>query len=220
MHGPTPQALVWTLGLLVAAAVCDMFDGAAARAWGVADVEGRALDGVCDAVSFGVAPALALALVGMEAGQPGLLAAAPLHLAAILVRLARVTARSAKPGPSSILFKGLPGPMAALTLVGALVMGAAPRPDLMPTTLLACLSGVISVMMLSPVMWPHARGIARLVAAQSATDRNLGASLLAGVFFAVYASVGPVTALVAGSLAYILSGPTVARRIMAVSARA
>lgn len=57
--------------LVFAAAVFDVFDGLAARALGGGSPLGAQLDSLADLVSFGVAPAFALFLTGLQPSGPG-----------------------------------------------------------------------------------------------------------------------------------------------------
>ncbi|KAA3605675.1 MAG: phosphatidylcholine/phosphatidylserine synthase [Planctomycetota bacterium] len=125
-----PELLMYAGWLMVIAALFDGIDGKVARlTQGTSDL-GAQLDSLCDAVTFGVAPAmLARGLVllegpGMELRMhPRLLVVTPiLYACCAVLRLARFNAedQGAEAGESDRSFIGLPSPAAAavpITLV-------------------------------------------------------------------------------------------------------
>ncbi|MDP7080911.1 MAG: CDP-diacylglycerol--serine O-phosphatidyltransferase [Candidatus Undinarchaeales archaeon] len=101
-------------GLIFLAAVFDFLDGALARAT-APNPFGKELDSLCDAVSFGLAPAALVFFQGPTA--PLYYLAAPLiYLAGAIFRLARFNVTTQKN------FTGIPSPVAALTAT-ALTLG-------------------------------------------------------------------------------------------------
>ena len=103
--------------LIIAAMVFDTFDGAAARLFKSTGRFGAELDSLCDAVSFGAAPAFLLLQLG-----PGwdyailhrlLAAVATLYLLCTILRLARFNVESIEGTGSAKRFRGLPSPAAA-----------------------------------------------------------------------------------------------------------
>ena len=97
---------------VVLAAVLDYLDGRVAKASGASNAFGRELDSLSDAVSFGVAPALAslaIAPKNLEMVQVG---AALVFVWAALVRLARFNLYAGQGK-----YYGLPAPAAAVILV-------------------------------------------------------------------------------------------------------
>ena len=98
--------------LLLCGTVLDTADGPVARRWGGSPL-GAPLDNLADCVTFGVAPAVALAVLASSGATPvenGLLVVGALvYVAGALLRLADFSAvRHDQPG-----FTGLPSPLAA-----------------------------------------------------------------------------------------------------------
>jgi CDP-diacylglycerol--serine O-phosphatidyltransferase len=147
--GPTPEATdAWyfTLGayLILAAMVFDALDGAVARLSRTSTPFGAQLDSLCDAISFGAAPAFLLLRLGLEWEKPlirqGVAAVAALYMACAILRLARFNIESAleakrprgqttggeEPAPVNQpkRFKGLPSPAAAGCVASLAVLRA------------------------------------------------------------------------------------------------
>jgi CDP-diacylglycerol---serine O-phosphatidyltransferase len=105
--------------LIVAAMLFDALDGYVARLTKTASKFGGELDSLCDAISFGAAPAYLLLHLGPSAEAHLLMARlvpaiAVLYLVCVLLRLARFNVTSNLPDPSfHKRFQGLPSPAAA-----------------------------------------------------------------------------------------------------------
>jgi CDP-diacylglycerol--serine O-phosphatidyltransferase len=105
--------------LIIAAMIFDGLDGYVARLTKTASKFGGELDSLCDAVSFGVAPAYLLLHLGPGADARGLLARlvpaiAVLYAVCAWLRLARFNVSSNVPDPAAHKrFQGLPSPGAA-----------------------------------------------------------------------------------------------------------
>jgi CDP-diacylglycerol---serine O-phosphatidyltransferase len=108
--------LMAAAGFIVLAAVFDVFDGAVARLTKSTSEFGGELDSLCDAVSFGVAPAFMLykAYFQMQ-GDLGVALASLPALAGVL-RLARYNVQSAGASDKRY-FRGMPIPAGALVLI-------------------------------------------------------------------------------------------------------
>lgn len=103
--------------LLVAAMICDAFDGRVARMTRTESEFGIQLDSLADAVSFGVAPAFLLYHWGMaELGLLGVFVAA-CYVACAVMRLARFNVLASQDNETKRYFLGLPTPLAAGTVV-------------------------------------------------------------------------------------------------------
>ena len=103
------------------AAIFDMLDGLTARLINAASELGAELDSLCDAVSFGVAPAFMLYKVHFyQLGDIGVLLAALPALGGVL-RLARFNVLLST-FEDKLYFRGMPIPSAALTIVSYLVL--------------------------------------------------------------------------------------------------
>jgi CDP-diacylglycerol--serine O-phosphatidyltransferase len=103
--------------LILAAMVFDALDGSFARLFQAAGRFGAELDSLCDAVSFGAAPAFLLLQLGPTWDWPllhRLLAAvATLYLMCAILRLARYNVEAIEGIGSGKRFRGLPSPAAA-----------------------------------------------------------------------------------------------------------
>ena len=103
--------------LVLAAMVFDAMDGYFARLFKAAGRFGAELDSLCDAISFGAAPAFLLLQLGPGWSQPHLhqvlAAVAALYLMCTILRLARYNVESAEGVGSGKRFRGLPSPAAA-----------------------------------------------------------------------------------------------------------
>jgi CDP-diacylglycerol--serine O-phosphatidyltransferase len=105
---------------IIIGAVFDMLDGVMARLINSTSEFGVELDSLCDAVSFGVAPAFMLYKAHFfQYGDSGILYASLPALAGI-VRLARFNIQI-ETFEDKMYFKGLPIPSAALTIISYIV---------------------------------------------------------------------------------------------------
>jgi CDP-diacylglycerol--serine O-phosphatidyltransferase len=103
--------------LILGAMVFDGLDGYAARLSKTASDFGGQLDSLCDAISFGVAPAFLLLRMGQDWELPvmrqALAVIATLYMACAILRLARFNVENTPDPASHKRFKGLPSPGAA-----------------------------------------------------------------------------------------------------------
>jgi CDP-diacylglycerol--serine O-phosphatidyltransferase len=104
--------------LILVAMIFDVLDGYAARRARCATEFGGQLDSLCDAISFGAAPAFLLLRLGQVwEGQPVVAKTvaiiAGLYLACAVLRLARFNTENTPDPASHKRFKGLPSPAAA-----------------------------------------------------------------------------------------------------------
>lgn len=116
------------LALIGIAAVLDALDGRIARMLGASSKMGEQLDSLCDAVNFGVTPALVtyFTLFGRETGavQDWTWMACVIYTAAIVLRLARFNTLledEDRPAFHKEFFVGVPAPAAALLSMAPLV---------------------------------------------------------------------------------------------------
>lgn len=133
--------------LIGCGALCDVADGIVARAtW--ASRLGDHLDGMADAITFGVAPALLIAVAGLAFPSPLdalALAAATTHVVTVVVRLARHAAAPHSPASG---FVGVTSPLGAISAIGVLAL------ELAPVVTVAGIFGV-SGLMLAGFRYPH-----------------------------------------------------------------
>src|SRR5579863_10156594 len=117
---------LWIAAILIfLAMVFDMLDGRAAR-WAKQTSEfGAELDSLCDAVSFGVAPAVILIKFTAESEPPMMIARllwaiAVLYVVCAILRLARFNVETGEED-SHDYFSGLPSPAAAGTVASFMI---------------------------------------------------------------------------------------------------
>ena len=106
-------------------ALCDVADGIVARATWTSRL-GDHLDAAADAITFGAAPALLIAVAGFGFPSPlGTLAvaAAMTHVAAVVVRVARHAAAPHSPKDG---FVGVTSPIGAIAVIGVLALELPP----------------------------------------------------------------------------------------------
>ena len=103
--------------LIFGGMVFDALDGSAARMTGQESEFGAQLDSLCDAITFGVAPAVIVWRIGDSQALPFKLswAIGVLFALCVLIRLARYNVETSQ-GDSHESFEGLPSPAAAGTI--------------------------------------------------------------------------------------------------------
>jgi CDP-diacylglycerol--serine O-phosphatidyltransferase len=129
-----PQNLVHAAWLILAAMVFDAFDGRIARMTKTTGDFGAELDSLCDAVSFGVAPALMVAMANATAITAPFFAKlawvfGAAHACGAILRLARFNVENSHDEDSHMSFKGLPSPAAAGMIVSAVLLQGFLRED-------------------------------------------------------------------------------------------
>lgn len=138
------EAAAW---LVFAAAMADVFDGAAARALGIISSFGQQLDSLTDLVTAGVAPAILVHEVYFaQWGTAGFFISAS-WLLAVAVRLARFNTSA----PDPLFFAGVPCPIAATLLTQYLVFSQASFDNLGRAGVAAALVLAMAGLMLSTV---------------------------------------------------------------------
>lgn len=152
--------------LIMAAMVFDALDGFFARLFKAAGRFGAELDSLCDAISFGAAPAFILLQIGPGRDQPFLhqvlAAVATLYMMCTILRLARYNVEAVE---GSKKFKGLPSP-AAGGCIAALAIVRGRFGELWPTYDTPAMevfleawavvgAVVVAVLMVSNVAYPH-----------------------------------------------------------------
>lgn len=117
-------------GLIFAAMIFDVLDGYAARLSKTASDFGGQLDSLCDALSFGAAPAFLLLRLGLDWQRPLVRQAvamiAALYVVCAVLRLARFNLENSPDPASHKRFKGLPSPAAAGCVVSLAIFRSAP----------------------------------------------------------------------------------------------
>ncbi len=122
---------------ILAAMLFDALDGYVARLSKASTNFGGQLDSLCDAISFGVAPAFLLLRLGPGPGQVGdtrlqqmhqaLSLVAALYMVCALLRLARFNVENSPDPDSHKRFRGLPSPAAAGCLASLAILVGRPN---------------------------------------------------------------------------------------------
>ncbi len=211
--------LIFAGVLIFVAMLFDVLDGGVARLLGQTSRFGAELESLCDAVSFGVAPALLLLRVGTDIHPAALWTIAALYLVAVVLRLARFNLES-ESDDGHEWFTGLPSP-AAGGMIGALaIVAGSGWPFWLPSAAVQVLPSetsvlryvtsfapgiavLLSALMVSRVRYPHAVN-------QLVRGNWSGASVALALLAAVAAvSIGAWAAPVILA-AFILASPLVA----------
>jgi CDP-diacylglycerol--serine O-phosphatidyltransferase len=164
--GEVDHYFVLSACLILAAMVFDVLDGYAARLSKTASEFGGQLDSLCDAISFGAAPAFLLLRLGMD-WQGSLVRQAVAMIAALYVvcavlRLARFNMENSPDPTSHKRFRGLPSPAAAGCVVSLAILRSTPYSGI-PTETMAAIVRVwaplgtliAALLMVSRVPYPH-----------------------------------------------------------------
>jgi CDP-diacylglycerol--serine O-phosphatidyltransferase len=202
--------------LIYLAMVFDALDGAAARLSRTASEFGGQLDSLCDAISFGVAPAILLLRLGQEWPSSTTLTGkaisviAALYVACAILRLARFNTENTTDPASHKRFKGLPSPAAAGCLASLVVL----RCEL-PHTMTGindeilkefvkmvapAAAAVLALLMVSRISYPH-------FTHQLLRGRRRFGFVVQVVFVAAIVALAPELACFVLFWFYALSGP-------------
>lgn len=166
------QKLFTAGALIFGGMLFDALDGSAARLAGQESEFGAQLDSLCDAVTFGTAPAVIIWRITDALPQRFLWAVGVLFTLAVLIRLARFNVETDE-GDSHHTFEGLPSPAAA----GTVASFAIAMPELKSIAIdpsypewmawlaqktlegshyfIPALAGVLAYLMLSRYQFPH-----------------------------------------------------------------
>lgn len=152
--------------LILAAMLFDVLDGYAARLSKSASEFGGQLDSLCDAISFGAAPAFLLLRLCMDwrerlVGQAVAMIAA-LYMVCTVLRLARFNTENSPDPASHKRFKGLPSPAAAGCVVSLAILRATPWGGIPAETIASLVriwaplaTLIAALLMVSRVPYPH-----------------------------------------------------------------
>lgn len=203
--------------LLFLSMVFDALDGKVARLTKMATNFGGQLDSLCDAVSFGLAPAfLGLTLLKVaHAPFPArfLWIICGLYLVCAIVRLARFNVENSPDDSSHESFRGLPSPAAAGVVASAAMLYAELAQSHISTTIVV--AGLpfavlaVALLMVSQVRYVHL--VNRLFRGHSSFGR-LVEVLLAVLVVGGLIVVQPEWTLLGGFVLYALSGPVMSAR--------
>ncbi len=157
--------------LILAAMLFDVLDGFVARLSKTASEFGGQLDSLCDAISFGAAPAFLILRLSREWKEHSELMynatvdIAVLFMVCVILRLARFNVENTPDPASHRRFKGLPSPAGAGCIVSLAIQRSLPpnnwsglSPDLLREVVKywAPLGGLgVALLMVSRVSYPH-----------------------------------------------------------------
>jgi CDP-diacylglycerol--serine O-phosphatidyltransferase len=144
------QWLWWSALMILFAMVFDMLDGRVARMARWTSDFGAQLDSLCDAISFGVAPAFLLLKLCSDYNRlddngvwmKGLWIIAVLYVMCAIMRLARFNVETDHAPDSHLWFKGLPSPAAAGAVASAAILRHEIRDDF--------LAGILAKLSINP----------------------------------------------------------------------
>jgi CDP-diacylglycerol--serine O-phosphatidyltransferase len=147
---PEIEWLWWSALMILAAMVFDMLDGRVARMARWTSDFGAQLDSLCDAISFGVAPAFLLLKLCSDYNRlddngvwmKALWVIAVLYVMCAIMRLARFNVENEHSPDSHLWFKGLPSPAAAGAVASAAILRHELRDDF--------LSGILGNLAIDP----------------------------------------------------------------------
>ncbi len=160
----TPSLLTVSAGLIFLAMVFDALDGRVARMTGVTSDLGANLDSLCDAISFGLAPAVVLfQLLSGAVWMPLLWVAGAFYVGCAVYRLARFNVETGDHSEDAHLwFNGLPSTgAAAVVSLGVFASGFFAVTFLPYVILVATV--VASELMVSHIRFPHLNYFVRLL---------------------------------------------------------
>lgn len=172
--------LWWSALMILLAMIFDMLDGRVARMARWTSDFGAQLDSLCDAISFGVAPAFLLLKLCSDSDRleisdvwmKGLWMIAVLYVMCAIMRLARFNVENDHSPESHLWFKGLPSPAAAGAVASAAILrselraewwsGILSRFSISPHAVeeaidlgLPLATVALAIMMVSRVRYPH-----------------------------------------------------------------
>jgi CDP-diacylglycerol--serine O-phosphatidyltransferase len=169
----TEGLFFWSALLILGAMLFDVLDGYVARLSKTASAFGGELDSLCDAISFGAAPAFVILRLSLRQEEPwepalvrnGIYVVALLYMVCAVLRLARFNVENSPDPASHKRFKGLPSPAAAGCVVSLAILRSQSAtewagfdPDVVARVvrLWAPLGGLlVALLMVSRVSYPH-----------------------------------------------------------------
>ncbi len=204
----TPRILTLSAFIVLAAMVFDALDGFTARLFHAASLRGLQMDSLADMVTFGVAPAVIVAVMAhrmkeLKGGEYYFVwVMCAVYLGCAAFRLATYNVHAMVEKKSSDKFDGLPTPGAAAAICSLVIFfNAANSEHMLLITALPIYAGVLGVLMVSKVRYQHVGKWLQSV------RRNRRRLALLFLFLALCCFFNPVYVGVVVVNAYILSGP-------------
>lgn len=207
-----PENFVHAAWLILLAMLFDGIDGRIARMTESTGDFGGELDSLCDAVSFGVAPALMVAMANAKAISSPLFAKMSwlfglAFACGAILRLARFNVENSHDDEAHLSFKGLPSPAAAGTIVSSLLFQGFLREHgflraaSWVSAALPFLALTAGYLMVSTVRYIHLPN--RYLRGRKSIRKIAQLFFLGVIVFALF----PEIVLAAGFLGYAASGP-------------
>ncbi len=202
-----PQLLAVSAWLIVGAMIFDMLDGWTARMLKVFSDHGIQMDSLADMVTFGVAPAVMVAVMAhtnqltwLPTRWVWLMCALYLGCVALRLALYNVTATAATEAEG---FRGLPSPGGAAAVSSLVILYSDPLYQeyfLIITELLPYYAGILGVLMVSSIPYMH---IGHWLGSKRKNKLKI---LLLIIFFLAFSWKSRLVAALAINI-YVLSGP-------------
>lgn len=206
----TLRILTLSSFIILAAMIFDAFDGFAARLFNAASMHGVQMDSLADMVTFGVAPAVMVAVMAHKLsnlshnGYYFVWLFSGVYLGCAALRLATYNVHAILEKKSSEKFSGLPSPGAAAAICSVIIFlnkyGA--EYDCI-IKFLPLYTGVLGILMVSKIRYTH---VGKWI--QSVKRNNKRAVALLVVLGLLYWE--PIMVFTIGINAYILLGPVAA----------
>ena len=203
-----PQILTLCSLIILYAMVFDALDGFAARLFKAASLCGLQMDSLSDLVTFGVAPAVVVAVMvhrlkELQGGKYYFVwVMCAVYLACAAFRLATYNVHAMVEHKNTDKFDGLPSPGAAAALCSLVILfNATPTEHMVLLTVLPIYAGLLGVLMVSKIRYQH------MGKWLQSTRRNRSRFVALLVFTALFFVFNPIYVAVASINIYVLSGP-------------
>ncbi len=203
-----PQVLTLSACIILAAMVFDALDGFAARLFNAASMHGMQMDSLADMVTFGVAPAVVVAVMAHRLRDlrgdsfyfVWIMCAVYLGCAAL--RLATYNVHSILEKKSSDKFNGLPSPGAAAAIC-SLIIFFNHAECIFIVKILPIYAGILGLLMVSRIKYIHMGKWVQSV-------RRNNKRLIGFIIFLALLVWNPIIILTVAINAYVLMGPVAA----------
>jgi CDP-diacylglycerol---serine O-phosphatidyltransferase len=197
--------------IILCAMIFDALDGFAARIFNAASMHGLQMDSLADMVTFGVAPAVMVAIMAhclKEMRQSQYLIVwvlCAVYMGCAALRLATYNVHAMLEKKSGDKFSGLPSPGAAAGICSTVIFySTIYKGNLQPLAwLLPVYAAILGLLMVSNITYPH---VGRWLQSVRRNPR----SLLLLLTFLVLVTIFRVTAIAVVVNLYIFSGPIIA----------
>lgn len=203
----TPQVLALSAWIILGAMLFDMLDGFTARLFNAASMHGVQMDSLADMVTFGLAPAVVVAVMAhrlrdLNSMQYYLVwGLCAVYLGCAALRLATYNVHAILEKKSSDKFTGLPSPGAAAAVCSVVIFYSVWRVELgQIVRFLPLYTGILGLLMVSHIRYQH---IGKLLFSVPRHRGRLAALVMGLVALATWPALTSLI-LVNG---YILSGP-------------